>query len=388
MKYFSTPSDFKKETIDKFDELNKKYNNSKITETYGQLTDGTFLNSGRVTSVLPKVDIKSLEEYIKYSADRNISFSYTLNPSCTGNLEFSREGIKRIKLLLKSLIDVGVKNITVSTPSLIELIHEFGYKFSIKASAICEITSPDKAAFYKKLGVKRLVVDPDITRDFQRLSDICTVFGEGVEIIVNNVCMKNCAYKMYHYNHEAHCTSENDSQLVKDYYFNRCSMQKASDSKNAIKLNWIRPEDLTYYNACGIRHYKIQGRQNVTKGNIVKALDHYMKEDYCGNLFDLITIFAPYNAFQPYIDNKKLDGFLHAFFANPMFCRGICSQCNYCDSYSFKSMDIDSVLDINKKSMEFYNKYDNYNKLLKKEKENEIITSLFDSTDMDFDFKY
>lgn len=37
MKYFSAPADFKLDTIDRIHELNVTYNNSRLTETYGQV---------------------------------------------------------------------------------------------------------------------------------------------------------------------------------------------------------------------------------------------------------------------------------------------------------------------------------------------------------------
>ena len=324
MKYFSLPADFRHSTLDRYQELNHRYKDSKIVETYGQVTAGTVLNSGRVTAVLPEVDFRGLEQYVKYSSDRNMEFNYTLNPACLGNLEFSAQGIRQVQRLLERLYNMGVSWLTVSSPSLIELVRASGLKFRMKASALCEITSPGKALFYKKSGMERMVVDPDVTRDFRVLRNICKVFGEGVEIIVNNVCYKNCAYKMFHYNHEAHRTPANTSQTITEYYFNRCSLQKAGSIENPIRLNWIRPEDLKYYKEVGISYLKIQGRQNVLQGDVVKALTHYIGENYDGNLFDLITIFAPYNAFQPYIDNKKLEGFVQRFFQHPLEMKRKC----------------------------------------------------------------
>lgn len=364
MKYFSMPADFNRATIDQYHQLNREFEDSRVVDTYGQVTGGTVLNSGRVTEVLPVVDFKGLEDYVKYSVDCGIDFNYTLNPSCFGNLEFSPRGIRQIRDLLERLSGIGVSSLTVSAPSLMELVHASGLKFRMRASALCEITQPSKALFYKKLGMERIVVDPDVTRDFRTLKNICTVFGDGVEIIVNNLCLKNCAYKMFHYNHESHCTPDNTSQTVKDYYFNRCSMQKAGNLENVIRLNWIRPEDLKYYRQVGISYLKIQGRQNIIKGDVVKALKHYMAEDYQGNLFDLITIFAPYNAFQPYIDNKKLDGFVEKFFREPDFCRNVCDSCNYCKRVAARCMDPEKTAALNRQALEFYHKYDQYTKII------------------------
>lgn len=387
MKYFSVPADFKIETIDRFCDLNNSFDDSRVIETYGQVTSIGMVNSGRITDVLPKVDLKDFERYVGYSKSKGINFNYTLNPACMGNFEFSPEGIGEIVDLLKTLQAVGVNSLTVTSPQLIELVQGTGMDFKIKASAICEITSPSKSLFYKNKNVERIVVDPDITRDFDCLRRICNLFGSGVEIIVNNVCYKNCAYKMFHYNHEAHCTPKNSAQTIKDYFFNRCSMQKAGGVKNSIRLNWIRPEDLKYYTDVGISHFKLQGRQNVLHGDIVKALRHYFTQDYEGNLFDLITIFAPYNSFQPYIENKKLDGFVKAFYENPGFCRDMCDSCGYCEGYAQKSTDQRSVEELNGKALEFYKNYDSYTKLLDKYRQTHS-KKLFSEAELDCDFDF
>jgi collagenase-like PrtC family protease len=386
MKYFSLPADFKKETIQEYQKINNQYPGSKIIETYGQITHGNVLNSGRVTEVLPKVNIKTLEEYVTFSSERGIGFNYTLNPACFGNLEFSEQGITQIFTLLEGLYRIGIRAITVSSPSLIELIQGTGLDFKLKASALCEITSPGKALFYKKMGLERIVVDPDVTRDFINLKNICHFLGEGVEIIVNNVCYRNCAYKMFHYNHESHCTQLNKEQTIKDYFFNRCSIQKAKAFENIIRLNWIRPEDLHYYKSSGISYFKIQGRQNVLQGDIIKAVKHYIEEDYDGNLFDLITIFAPYNAFQPYIDNKKLEGYISRFYEKPEQCQNLCETCQYCKIYAQKSINKEEAEELNRKALLFFKTYDKFSKIVQDQK-GKKVKKLFEKKEFDLDFE-
>ena len=79
---FSIPSDFKEETINCLEKLNKeKEGKAKIAETYGQATETEIQSSGRVTEALPKVTLRTLEDYVKYSRDRGIGFNYTLNPA-------------------------------------------------------------------------------------------------------------------------------------------------------------------------------------------------------------------------------------------------------------------------------------------------------------------
>lgn len=387
MKYFSVPADFKLETIDRLHELNAAHMNAKLIETYGQATSIGLVNSGRVTDALPKVELKDFEKYVMYSESKGIRFNYTLNPACMGNAEFSKEGIREIIKLLKTLHGIGVDSLTLTSPQLIELVKSTGMDFRIKASAICEITSPSKSLFYKKMNVDRIVVDPDITRDFNCLSRITEIFGTGVEIIVNNLCYKNCAYKMFHYNHEAHCIPQNISQDIKDYYFNRCSIQKAGGVKNTIRLNWIRPEDLKYYIDIGIFHFKIQGRQNILQGDIIKTLKHYFSEEYDGNLLDLITIFAPYNSFQPYMDNKKLEGFVKKFYENTDFCKDMCDSCGYCESYARKCMEAVQVEELNAKAISFFNNIDGYTEVLKNYQRTQQ-KKLIDEGELNLDFDF
>lgn len=366
MMYFSIPADYIFETIDKLANLNSLFQNKvKVIETYGQATENVILNSGRVTETLPKATMQTLEKYVRYSLDRDIGFNYTINPACFGNYEFSEAGIHSLLAFLKSLKNIGIDSLTVTSPSLFELIQHSGISFKLKASAICEIMSPDKAMFYKKIGADRIVIDPDITRNFKRLKSICDSVGDSVEIIVNNVCYKNCPYKMFHYNHEAHCNNDNNKQTIKNYYINRCSMQKAGNYINPIRLNWIRPEDINCYHDIGINYFKIQGRQNIVSGDVIKVLHSYFCGSFDGNLYDLITLFSPYNAFQPYIDNKSLDGFINKFLKEP--CNDMCEQCGYCESYAGKSMDIKKAKELNYQSLQFFNEYDTYTNLIEAE---------------------
>ena len=67
MNDYSIASDFKKETIDAYEKLNKTYQNARVVETYGSITVGSHLQSGRATSQLQKVDLYELKDYIEYS---------------------------------------------------------------------------------------------------------------------------------------------------------------------------------------------------------------------------------------------------------------------------------------------------------------------------------
>ncbi len=338
MKYFSMPADFKNSTIDMYAGLNVKYPASRLLETYGQITGAGVFGSGRMVDALPEVNFDKLEKYVRYSRDREIEFNYTLNPSCFGNVEFTTAGYASIVQFLERIFNAGVTTLTVTLPSFFDIIQSSGLPFKLRASTICRISDANRARYYKRTGAHKIVVDEDITRDFEKLKNIREVFGDGVEIIVNSVCYKNCPFKMFHYNHESHCADRNDNRSIKDYYYFKCAFQKADSLRNMIKLNWIRPEDLKYYEGIGINHFKIQGRHLVLAGDPVKTLEHYFRESFEGNLLSLITLFT-IPSLERYVDNKRLDGFIEAFYKDGRFCKDDCEPCGYCEKYAKRSME-------------------------------------------------
>ncbi|MCP5054493.1 MAG: hypothetical protein GY940_45415, partial [bacterium] len=109
MKYFCMPSDFKKETIDKYEALNNSYKDSKIIETYGNITIGDNRGSGRAVNQLPDTDLLELKYFIEYSRQKNIEFNYTMNATHLQNREFNREGVVEIKRFLEGLYEAGVR---------------------------------------------------------------------------------------------------------------------------------------------------------------------------------------------------------------------------------------------------------------------------------------
>lgn len=371
MKYFNIPADFKTETIDRYDELAQKYTDSKVVETYGQITLGNRIGSGRAYDLIPKIDINELERYIAYSKKKNIGFNYTLNTTCMGNKEFSKEGVREIIEFLDELHEAGVRSLTVTLPSMIEIIRLRNYDFEIKASTVCQIINANKAMSYKKMGVDKIVIDESINRDFEALKHIRNAFGEKVEVITNVICHKNCIYEMFHHNQTSHDAGINSDESSATYYSHRCMMKRCESPENIMKLAWIRPEDLKYYTEIGINYFKLQGRQAVIKGDPVKATKCYFDEAYDGNLMELLDMFSPTNSFMVFINNKELDGFIKPFYENPGFCKNDCTICNYCNSFAKKHISMENVQEVFNMANDFFGKYDHFINIVKEiEREN------------------
>ncbi len=347
MKYFCMPSDFKNETIDEYFQINNKYSHSKIIETFGQLAPDTVFGSCRSPGGLPEIDRHRLEEYVRYSAEKGIEFNYVINATCMSNEELTKPGYKKIKDFLQMLESIGVSWVTISLPSLMEMAKYITPNLKIKASTVCQINSPHKAKFYEELGIERIVLDEDIYREFNTLKSIRKAYTGDLEIIINSFCINACPFKMFHYNSFSHSHTNEDEGS----YFNSRCFNIHIGAENYMKLNWIRPEDIHYYDDIGIHYFKIQGRTNVHTGNPARAVTHYIEEHYDGDLISLLELFSsskPLTIAGCKIDNSKLDGFFEKFVNEPCFCTKLCSECSYCKGFAEKSIsstDI-AILDI------------------------------------------
>lgn len=385
MNYFNIPADFKKSTLDAFEILNQKYKDATIIETYGNITEGVNFGSGRVMSQLPKIDLFDLQEYVEYAKEKKIEFCYTLNIPFMQNKEFTREGASKLINFLGDLYQTGVRSLILSMPSLVELVKSTRYDFKIKASAICHITNANKARAYKNMGVDKIVIDESVHRDFKTLKQIRRVFGKEVEIIVNTMCHRNCIYRSFHYNETGGDSTGKSNAIGVNFFEHKCMLQRYSRIDEILKLAWVRPEDLKYYSGIGINYFKLQGRQHVLHGDQLKAIECYLKQDYQGNLMELLDMFNTRYSFKVFLDNKKLDGFLKPFYEKDNFCRNDCEKCLYCMNFARKCINFPAAEKVIKSARVFYKEYDQYRDILNPENNSHKKSSK--GVDLDINFE-
>lgn len=362
MSDFSVPADYKYETLRQYYELNVKYTD-KVSETYGQLNypDNDF-GSGRDSGHTPYCDLKMLEKYIEQSERMGIQFNYLFNATCLSNKEFTESGIRRIISFLTTLYNIGVKTVTVCIPSIMELIELSDIPLNIRASTLCGIVNAEKAKAFMRLGASRLVADESINRDFEQLKRINEVCSGGLELIVNVICNKNCIYRPFHHNQMSH--NNLYGQACVDYYSHRCILKRGEEPSNLLKMNFIRPEDIKYYESIGIDKFKIQGRQAVIGGNIYKTVKLYFERKYDGDLLDLLDCFLPTNSFRIRLENRILDEFLEPFYTKRI-CKNDCDKCNYCDDFIQQCLNIKELEEINNLSQICISSIDNFKSTIK-----------------------
>ena len=375
MDEFCVAADFKTDTIDAYQQLNDKYaHKAKVVETYGQMTINNIVTGGRVHHDIPHIDILQLENYIKYSKERGIGFNYSLNGYCTGNMEFTRNGLECIYDFVKKLYNIGVTSVTVSSIAILEMIKTMFPDISVKVSIINQVNTINKLAQYKDFGVDCVVIDESVNRNFPLLKKMAKIMK--IELIANSLCSKDCIFRGHHYNQTAHASLMNNEDQIITYYNYRCMLTRSQKDENILKLCWIRPEDIHFYNDIGIYSFKLQGRHTVVNGKPVEVVKCYMERLYDGNLIELLEMFNTPYKFKVGLDNKKLNGFIEPFTATS-FCNSDCNSCNYCEKFLKEHYAVADFKNINSLATRFYNEMDEYklalDKLSKKKEEAEVF---------------
>src|ERR1039458_7429515 len=124
-----------------------------VTEVYGKLP-GDLVGGGRPSYMGTPLGARALGRYVAVLQQHGIAFNYLFNSSCQGNREWTRPWQKRFMRLLDWLGDIGVRNLTVSTPFLLEVIKARRPQFTVKVGIYAQVDTPRRAKFWEDLGAE------------------------------------------------------------------------------------------------------------------------------------------------------------------------------------------------------------------------------------------
>ena len=367
-------------------ELIEKIKDYPVEELYGKLSKD-FIGGGRSSYMLAPIEEKQLREHIALARKYGIGFNYLLNASCMDNLETTKEGQKQIRKLLDFLTDVGVSSLTVSSPFLLQTIKKSYPHFRVRISVFALVDNLRKAKYWEEMGADIIALDSHaVNKDFKTLKLLKDNLSCELELLSNGNCLMNCMMAHVHPNLMAHSSQSKHSSngFVVDHCFLYCQKKKMQDPSNYLKSDWIRPEDIHYYEELGYSHFKLVER-NILTEEMVKRVKAYSEQSYDGNLLDLIQGFGFKKSqkisanskfkklaffFQPlkinlmkfnkikqlcekkgmllplettpvYIDNKLLDGFIKPFLARSCDDLQCGINCKHCEYFAQKAITID-----------------------------------------------
>ena len=339
--------------IDKIDELNTKYNNSKVTEFYGSEKRLAWL-AARPDFRLPDISKIGFENFISKCNMKGIIFNYTLNTIYPGSKNELINNEKVIEETLNYFSNIGINRITIASPLVLELVRKYDKNIEIELSTILHIDTVTQIKYFKdKYNVKKVCNNLLKNRSFKFLENAAKYCNENdiqLELMVNEFCgvgskgyATHCGFRDSCYLCHASNKTKDDALLFDNYPMGHCMDSRNSDPLNWLRVRWIRPEDIKIYNEIGINNFKITGRTGTTD-YILKVANAYVSQNFEGNLLDLWkpleTIYNEQseNSFKQhtYVDNKKLDKFIAKWSNNKEFeCSNeLCgSTCKYCELF-------------------------------------------------------
>ncbi len=299
-----------------------------------------IVGGARPGFLLPQIKRKDVETYIKACHDRGLEFSYLLNAHCLGNLQYSKKGYGQLIELLEWIDQARADAVTIGIPYLVDLVRKRFPHLKIKISTTARVNTVRKALQYEDMGVEEIIIDEHINREFKTLEAIRKAVKCNLELIVNNICLWQCPYNFEHVNHDGHASreGEEDQYCYLQYPGYLCLYRKLTDPVELLKSPWIRPEDISHYEAIGYDCFKITERFKRTplllENGRAYDLKYFIQPEHVNimKISELEKVFDLEVRELIQLDNKKLDGFIEHF--KERDCNQIsCSSCRYCETF-------------------------------------------------------
>jgi collagenase-like PrtC family protease len=271
------------------DDLIPKIKRDSVKELYGKLASD-FVGGGRPSYISANPSEEEVRSHIKQAHQNGMEFNYLLSAACLGNKEFTATGQKKIRQLLDWIVSMEVDSVTVAIPYLLQLIKKQYSQLKVCVSSFANVNTIERAKYWEDLGADRITLDEfTLNRDFRLLRQIRNNLSCELQLIANNGCLYNCPFVPYHGITISHSSQSEDNSggFLLDYCVLSCKYIRIANPVNFIRADWIRPEDIHFYEDIGIDSLKLVDRTRPTAA-IALAVEAYDKREYNGNLMDLL----------------------------------------------------------------------------------------------------
>ena len=260
-----------------------------VYELFGKLPADP-LGGGRASYMLSPLSKRALAAHVRDARQHGVRFNYLLNAACLDNREGTRKGQREIRRLLDWLAELEVDAITVSLPYLLDVIKRCYPQFRVTVGVFAGVDHVQKARMWEELGADCITLESlSVNRRFSLLSSLRKSVKCDLMLLVNTNCLQFCPFSRAHMVGLSHASQSGHPSrgFLLDYCFLRCSRMKLADPVNYIRSDWIRPEDLRYYEALGYDRFKLAERNAPTEV-MVRRVRAYSERRYDGNLLDLV----------------------------------------------------------------------------------------------------
>lgn len=352
----SVPSRFEVELLDYLEILNNKYGS--IGKVYGSLPY-SIIGHGRFSNLVINYGDFGFER-VKSFSDRaheiGLNVNYLANSLCLGDLGFEKLGFEKVTKYFGEVYESGADIVTVSSPYLLRIIKKEFPELKVEVSVHAHVDSVQKFRRWEQFGADIINLPGSSNRNFELLDAISNSNSLKVELLVNESCLYDCAYALYHHTLSSHRSKQPKEGL--DYCMLECVSDRIKNPEEIFRAPWIRPEDLQFYeHRFNIKKFKLQGRQmNIPW--ILRTVEAYSKREYRGNLLDLISPTYPNWGYRSQLAdgrkknsayNGKPDVFIDNSLLNQFFksivrkggCTTLsdCKKCHICENTSKRMLE-------------------------------------------------
>jgi len=300
-----------------------------VTSMFGKLKED-IIGGGRSSVTLPEVSKEELQTIVNKCNQLGIKFNYLMNPLCIANKDLNSDSHREILMFIDELREMGIPAITVNSPYLCEVIKRHYPDMWVTLGLYAMVNGIQQINNWITLGADEITLPHSMNRDFEMLEHVLKAFKDthvNFRLIANNACLHDCPFAIHHASGVSHSSAKdgkgNDKYI--DYNIINCYFRKVTKPTHLICSDWIRPEDVHYYDELCDRagnHNLIIKLVERSKGTefLSEVLQAYLDEKYEGNLRKLFNWADTGNVVNKNIDNKA---FLEEILSGKMDAKSI-----------------------------------------------------------------
>jgi len=265
------------------------------------------------------LDLSELDQTVRMAYPYGVEISIALNAPCYSGKQFSKDFLEDYRTFLNAITEMGISHLIISDSFLIHFTLQQFPHLKVQVSSLSYVDSPEKARYYEKMGVERIILPIDLVRNLPLLQSIREAVGCQLEIMANLGCLYNCPYHTFHGQFHGHNSRKELHGLRGDPYKAVCNEMLLQEPWRIVNGSFIRPEDISVYKDMGIDYLKLAGRE-LSLEWVIKSARAYITGSGKGNLLELLT--TPHGLSSTiFMDTTKLNGFINMV--------GVCNKkCN------------------------------------------------------------
>ena len=276
-----------------FDIIKEADTKKRIKNIYGKLKEDG-LPGGRASATIADMTDQQFVDYIRLCNENGLTFNYLINPLCMGQSELDPDEGAKIRSTIHKLYDMGVREFTINSASLIKYVKKEFKDVQVTLGLYAYPVNIQQVEYWRNWGVDEITLDHGFNRKFDKLEKLMTFYKDSdlrMRVIANNFCLKECPFRLTHGSFVGHSSTK---ALSMDYSLINCEYRKITNPKAMLTAEWIRPEDVHYYEELaektGYKNFSLKlVERNAPTAFIERVIRAYCAESYDGNLLDIVN---------------------------------------------------------------------------------------------------